>query len=145
MVGISNNAEGRQYFSYTNERALDNDYVKANQSNMRVDFSSKTRLRNKIQRSMIDAYAFRLTIPGNILLYPSNIIHLNIASNVTGEGDMMLSGNVLVTSVTHVISGAERTYKQIVETTKDSHIGSHRSNKGRVDLKDDGFRRGFMR
>ena len=145
LVGISNNAEGRQYFSYTNERALDNDYVKANQSNMRVDFSSKTRLRNKIQRSMIDAYAFRLTIPGNILLYPSNIIHLNIASNVTGEGDMMLSGNVLVTSVTHVISGAERTYKQIVETTKDSHIGSHRSNKGRVDLKDDGFRRGFMR
>ena len=88
---------------------------------MTVDFSSRTRLRNKIQNSMIDAYAFKLIIPGNILLYPSNVIHLNIISNLTGEKDIMLSGNVLVTSITHIISGAERTYKQVIETTKDSH------------------------
>ena len=89
---------------------------------MRVDFSSRTRLRNKIQNSMIDAYAFKLVIPVNMLLYPSNVIHLNITSNLTGSKDNMLSGNVLITSITHIISGAERTYKQIVETTKDSHM-----------------------
>ena len=121
LTGISDNAEGRQYFAYSNEKALENDYVKANQSDMTVDFSSRTRLRNKIQNSMIDAYAFKLIIPGNILLYPSNVIHLNIISNLTGEKDIMLSGNVLVTSITHIISGAERTYKQVIETTKDSH------------------------
>ena len=121
MTGISDNAEGRQYFAYSNEKALENDYVKTNQSDMTVDFSSRTRLRNKIQNSMIDAYAFKLIIPGNILLYPSNIIHLNIISNLTGEKDIMLSGNVLVTSITHIISNADRTYKQVIETAKDSH------------------------
>ena len=121
LTGISDNAEGRQYFAYSNEKALENDYVKTNQSDMTVDFSSRTRLRNKIQNSMIDAYAFKLIIPGNILLYPSNVIHLNIISNLTGEKDIMLSGNVLVTSITHIISNADRTYKQVVETAKDSH------------------------
>ncbi len=122
LSGISDNAEGKQYFAYSNEKTLDNNYVKSNQPKMRVDFSSRTRLRNKIQNSMIDAYVFKLVIPGNVLLYPSNVIHLNITSNLTGSKDNMLSGNVLITSITHIISGAERTYKQIVETTKDSHM-----------------------
>ena len=122
LSGIADNAEGKQYFAYTNEKALDNTYVENNQSDMSVDFSSRTRLRNKIQNYMIDAYVFKLIIPGNMLLYPSNVIHLNIISNLTGDKDNMLSGNVMVTSITHIISGAERTYKQIVETTKDSHM-----------------------
>ena len=108
---------------------------------MRVAYSSTTGLRNKIQNRMIDAYTFKLIIPGNILLYPSNVIHLNVTSNLTREQDRMLSGNVLVTSITHIISNADRTYKQVVETTKDSHMGPKRIE---VDSKDDGFRRGFM-
>ena len=142
LTGISDNAEGRQYFAYTNEKALTNSYVKSNEPDMRVAYSSTTGLRNKIQNRMIDAYTFKLIIPGNILLYPSNVIHLNVTSNLTREQDRMLSGNVLVTSITHIISNADRTYKQVVETTKDSHMGPKRIE---VDSKDDGFRRGFMR
>ena len=127
LQAVSDSAEGSQYFNYTNERALENAYVENNQSDMNVELSSKTRLKRIIQNNMLDAYVFRLVIPGNILLHPSNIININITSNRSGEEDNMLSGKVMITSIAHVIGGASRTYRQVLETVKDSHnrgIGS---------------------
>jgi hypothetical protein len=118
---VSDSAEGSQYFNYTNERALENTYVKNNQSDMNVELSSKTRLRRIIQNNMLDAYVFKLVIPGNITLHPSNIININITSNRSREEDNMLSGKVMITSIAHVIGGASRTYRQVLETVKDSH------------------------
>ena len=127
LQAVSDSAEGSQYFNYTNEKALENTYVKNNQSDMNIELSSKTRLKRIIQNNMLDAYVFKLVIPGNIILHPSNIININITSNRSGEEDNMLSGKVMITSIAHVIGGASRTYRQVLETVKDSHnrgIGS---------------------
>ena len=99
-----------------------NEYVKSFDPNMLAVESNKTRLRNIIQNSMMDAYVYRIKIPGNISILPSTVINVEFPSSETEGVDPIISGNVLVTSVNHLITGGGL-YKQTIETVKDSHIG----------------------
>ena len=83
--------------------------------------SNITILSRIIQSSMMDSYTYKFDIPGNIALVPSNVINVEIPST-SGEIDIILSGNVLITSISHTISG-DGSYKQTIETIKDSFSG----------------------
>ena len=117
--------KGNQYFDYVDNGTVTNneknEYVKSFDPNMITIESSKTRLRSIIQTSMMDAYVCRITIPGNISLLPSTIINVSFPSRIDGEVDPLLSGNALITSVNHLITGGG-SYKQTIETLMDSHI-----------------------
>ena len=112
-----------QYFNYVNISPNNqrNDYIKANNSDISIDHSNITRLSRIIQSSMMDSYTYKFDIPGNIALVPSNVINVEIPST-SGEIDIILSGNVLITSISHTISG-DGSYKQTIETLKDSFSG----------------------
>ena len=112
-----------QYFNYVNISPNNqrNDYIKANNSDISIDHSNITRLSRIIQSSMMDSYTYKFDIPGNIALVPSNVINVEIPST-SGEIDIILSGNVLITSISHTISG-DGSYKQTIETIKDSFSG----------------------
>ena len=98
-----------------------NNYVKTNDPNRSIDYPSLTRLQSIMHIDMMNSYVYRFSIPGNIALVAGSIIDVQISSFQRKELDIILSGKVLITSVTHVISG-NGTYKQSIETAKDSFI-----------------------
>jgi len=126
LSDTSDSSQGNQYFNYVDNGMVEgnekNEYVKSFDPNMLAVESSKTRLRNIIQNSMMDAYVYRIKIPGNISILPSTVINVEFPSSETEGVDPIISGNVLVTSVNHLITGGGL-YKQTIETVKDSHIG----------------------
>lgn len=125
---ISDPSMGNQYFNYVdNGMVVDNeqnDYVKSFDPNLLATEPHLMRLRNIIQNSIMDAYVYKIKIPGNIALVPSSVIKVNIPSMGDGGNmDSILSGNVLITSVNHFIA-SDGLYKQTLETIKDSHMGA---------------------
>lgn len=111
--------EGNQYFAYTNETAMDNDYISESHSDMNIELTSETRLKRRLQLSMMNSYVLNMTIPGNVLLFIGDVIDIESTNTNTDKRSNMLSGNSLVTGITHIMSG-NRIYKQRVETVKDS-------------------------
>ena len=116
---------GNQFFNYIENGMVDNNqtntYVDTNDPNRSIDHSSLTRLQNILHIDMMNSYVYKFSIPGNIALVAGSIIDVQISSPQRKELDIILSGKVLITSVTHVISG-NGTYKQSIETAKDSFI-----------------------
>ena len=96
-------------------------YVTKYNPNRSIDHSSLTRLQSIMHIDMLNSYVYNFSIPGNIALVAGSIIDVQISSFQRKELDIILSGKVLITSVTHVISG-NGTYKQSIETAKDSFI-----------------------
>ena len=122
---ISDPKKGNQFFNYIDNGMVDNNqtntYVDTNDPNRSIDHSSLTRLQNILHIDMMNSYVYKFSIPGNIALVAGSIIDVQISSFQRKELDIILSGKVLITSVTHVISG-NGTYKQSIETAKDSFI-----------------------
>lgn len=112
--------EGNQYFSYTNETALDNEYVNEYQPDMHIELTSQTRLKRRIQLQMLNSYVINMTVPGNVLLFVGDVIEISAKSNQTKVPNSMISGRSIVTGITHLITASNRVYKQRIETVKDS-------------------------
>ena len=114
--------EGQQYFTYSNETAVDNAYVTDNDSAFTPDLSSQFRARRMIQNMMFSNYVINMSITGNPLLNIGDIIDIDLIANANQREERqhnMLAGKSMVTAITHVI-GSGRSYFQRVETVKDS-------------------------
>ena len=125
LQDISDPKRGNQFFNYIDNGMVDNNqsnsYVQTNDPDRAIDHSSLTRLQSNMHIDMLNSYVYRFSIPGNIALLAGNVIDIEISSPMRKDSDIILSGKVLITSVTHMLSG-NGTYKQAIETTKDSFI-----------------------
>lgn len=117
------NAGGNQFFTYTNEDALDNDYISERDAQMKIELSSETSLRRRLQIQSYDNNVFTIVIPGNPVLFVGDVIDVDIRISINGEErrHRTLSGNTMITQITHSITRSGK-YLQSLETVKDSNI-----------------------
>lgn len=114
---------GNPFYAWSNEFSTQNEYIRQREGNMNVELTSQVALRRRLQLQSYNNNIFSITIPGNIFLFVGDVIDIDMKIVINNElrRHRTLSGNTLITSITHVITRGGKYYQRL-ETSKDSNI-----------------------
>lgn len=118
--------------STVNSNAASTDYIKSKPGSVPGDYFIEKTLPFRVSQLELSRYhRLKMTVPGYNELCVGMVINLQIDTttavttvNKTRNPDPVLSGNYLVSSIRHVITG-QTTYISIIEIIKESQIGAY--------------------
>jgi hypothetical protein len=121
---IQYDQKGNPFYSWSNEFSKNNQYILDRDPFMQTELTSETSVRRRLQLQSYNNNVFSILISGNPFLFVGDVINvdMNISLNGNERKHRTLSGNTLITSISHVIQRSG-TYRQRLETSKDSNIG----------------------